>query len=96
MVESVKRIQTYDFHGVQLSAGEISTFTGRPVKYIRYIIKLGMLNTFEFPPPEAYITYKGKTLSLTKWALELNIPLEVLKRRLEKGLEGDELFKVAL
>lgn len=92
MVKAEKNTKTYNFHGVQLTVKEIATFTNRPVKYIRDTIKLGLLNTFEFLPPEAYITYNGKTLSLTKWALELNIPLEVLEKRLSKGLIGNDLF----
>jgi len=39
-----------------------------------------------------YITYKGKEKPLKDWADETGIPYDLLLRRLNRGLEGDELF----
>lgn len=44
------------------------------------------------PKPEK-ISYMGKTMSIRKWAIKLNISTEGLSRRLKKGLALHEALK---
>ncbi len=39
-----------------------------------------------------YLTYKGVTKLLIDWATEMNIPYDLLLKRVNAGMEGDELF----
>ena len=40
-----------------------------------------------------YVTYKGETLSLTKWSEKLNIGYDVTKRRLARGWSVERAFE---
>lgn len=39
-----------------------------------------------------YLTYNGETERLVVWAEEMNIPVDLLRRRYKAGLTGDDLF----